>query len=381
MYGAGNIGRGFIGKAFYESGYDVCFIDVADDVVNKLNRDGCYPVKIISNEAEKIETVNNVYAVNGRDVDCAAEEIAAADVMATAVGVGALLHIIPVLCAGLKKRFDEGGGPLNIIICENLIDADKYMRALIEKEMGAQYKNVLDQNLGLVSASVGRMVPVMTQEMKEGNILMVWVEPYDELPVDKAAFVGEIPGIKNLVPYTPFGYYIKKKLFVHNMGHAICAYLGWLKGYRFIYQCVADDDIRRVANAAMLETTSALHKEYGIPKRELHDHIEDLLSRFSNQALGDTVERVAKDPLRKLGSNDRLVGAALYCVSMGTEPRHIIGGIAAALRYDNPGDAAAAQMQRLINEKGIGEFLKTHCGVSNDELIDMISKHSAYNMH
>ena len=171
MYGAGNIGRGFIGKTLFESGYEVCFIDVDDRVVDALNHDGRYPVKIVSNDGHREEWVEHVRAVNGKDMQSVATEIDGADLIATAVGVNILPRIVKFVCAGLKKRFDRNGEAVNIIICENLLDADRLLRGWIEAEMGPDYKKTLDQKLGLVEASIGRMVPVMLEDMKEGNIL------------------------------------------------------------------------------------------------------------------------------------------------------------------------------------------------------------------
>ena len=141
MYGAGNIGRGFIGKVFSESGYDVCFVDVYKPVVDRLNIDKQYPVKIVSNEKQEEIIVKNVRAVNGIDIDAVALEILDADIMATAVGVNVLGRIVKPICEGLKKRHEHKKNPLNVIICENLIDADKYLRGLIEAEMGEKYKS------------------------------------------------------------------------------------------------------------------------------------------------------------------------------------------------------------------------------------------------
>jgi mannitol-1-phosphate 5-dehydrogenase len=210
------------------------------------------------------------------------------------------------------------------------------------------------------------MVPVMTDEMCGDNPLRVWVEPYEELPVDKAAFVGNIPDLKGLIPYSPFGYYIKRKLFIHNMGHAISAYMGWQKSYAFIYECISDKNIRSFSRAAMKESAYALHKEYGVPLQELNEHIDDLLNRFANRSLGDTVARVGRDPLRKLSYNDRLIGAALYCLTQGIEPNIILRGIIAALKYENITDESSVEMQSMIKNSGITEFLKTHCGLDKE---------------
>jgi mannitol-1-phosphate 5-dehydrogenase len=366
MYGAGNIGRGFIGKTFSESGYEVCFIEVNKEIVKKLNEDRQYPVRVVQNDGHHEEIVRNVRAVDGTDIERVAAEIETADIMATAVGVNILPCIVKPICAGLKRRLDKGVPPLNIIICENLIDSDKYLRGLIEAELGDAYKERLDKSLGMVEASIGRMVPVMTDEMREGNILRVWVEPYDTLPVDSAAFVGPIPPLKNLVPFTPFGFFIKRKLFIHNLGHAVCAYLGWQKGYEYIWQCVDDMPIKALAKAAMSDSAAALQREYGASVDELAAHIDDLLSRFANRALGDTVARVGRDPIRKLGVGDRLMGAALYCASMGIAPDNIVKGIAAALRYDNPEDEAAVCIQLDIRQHGIEAAVKNYCGIGED---------------
>lgn len=372
MYGAGNIGRGFIGKVFAESGYEVCFIDVVETVVEQLNRYRSYPVRVVSNDGQTEETVQGVRAVNGLDTEAVAKEIAEVDIMATAVGVNVLPKIVMPLCKGLKQRFDGDGKPFNIIICENMLDADKYMRVLIENQMGQVYKEALDNRLGLVEASIGRMVPVMTDEMREGNALRVWVEPYCEMPVDKVAFVGEIPDLKGLVPFSPFGYYIKRKLFIHNMGHAICAYLGWQKGYNYIYECISDTDIRVVVAAAMEESAMALIREYDMPLEELQRHIKELIARFENKSLGDTVVRVGRDPLRKLGRDDRLFGAALYCEKQGVEPNNILKGIIAALQFDNTEDEAAVRMRLMIHEQGVSGLLKAHCGL--DETTRLLVK-------
>ena len=226
MYGAGNIGRGFIGMLFSASGYEVTFIDVAEKLIDALNREKTYPVRIVSNEGFEDIDVERICAVNGNNTEAAAQAIAEADIMATAVGVNILKYIVPNLAAGIRRRIQAGGSPLNIIICENLIDADKLLAKLIRAELSEPEQDWFDKNIGLVEASIGRMVPVQTEEMKAGNPLRICAEKYDFLPVDKAAFKGEIPDIKNMVPYEPFDFYIKRKLYVHNMGHAICAYLG-----------------------------------------------------------------------------------------------------------------------------------------------------------
>jgi mannitol-1-phosphate 5-dehydrogenase len=154
--------------------------------------------------------VRNVSAVDGSDAMQVAIEISNCDIMATAVGVNILPKIIPNILLGLKRRWSEKNyKPLNIIICENMLDANIYVENLIKDELTTGEKVLFDKYVGIVEASIGRMVPIMTEEMQEGNILKVWVEEYCELPLDRAAFKGELPEISHMITYSPFEFFIQ----------------------------------------------------------------------------------------------------------------------------------------------------------------------------
>ncbi len=359
MYGAGNIGRGFIGQLFSQSGYKVGFIDINKEVIGALNKDNEYPVEVVSTSGSVEIPVKNVYGIDGTDIDLVSDEIASADIMATAIGVNVLKFIAKPIALGLKKRFEQNAKPFNIIICENLIGADHFLKGLIKEQL-PEYAERIDKEIGFVEASIGRMVPVMTDEKRKGNILRVCVEPYNILPVDKDAFKGEIPEIKNLYPSAPFNYFIQRKLFMHNMSHALCSYLGYLRGYEFIYESVADYDIRYVAYKALTQSALAISKENGTPIDNLLDHAENLLYRFSNVALADTVERVGKDTIRKLGSNDRLVGALKLCEKHNLPCNFLLIGIAAGMFFAPEADASSVELSNYAKENGVVKTLEKY---------------------
>ncbi len=332
MYGGGNIGRGFIGALLSHSGYEVTFIDVAEPVAKHLQEFHTYPVRYVTTEGFEDVWTPNVTAVNGNDAEAASDAIAGCDIMATAVGARILKFIVPNIVAGLRKRWAANGGPLNIIICENLMDANKVLESMLKEQLTEWECKKFDETVGLVEASIGRMVPVQTDEMKAGEPMRVCVESYGFLPVDKAAFKGEIPEIKNMVPFSPFDFYIKRKLYVHNMGHATCAYLGDLMGLSYIYESIDIPDIRILVQNAMLESAMALSGKYGVPLAEIQMHITDLLYRFTNAALKDTCQRVGGDPARKLSPDDRLIGSASLALTQGVTPAYIAVGAAAGLK-------------------------------------------------
>ena len=327
IFGAGNIGRGFIGALFSQAGLNVTFIDVAKPVVERMNADREYPLHIVGGKEEKIIAIKNVCAVDGNDRDAAVEAILNADIAATCVGAKAIKYILPNFVAGVKARFTLGKAPLNLLICENLMDADEYIRELLKEQLTDEEL----ETVGLVETSVGRMVPVPKATGENANPLKIAVEEYGVLPVDKAAFKGEVPEIKNMVPFTPFHYFIERKLFIHNMGHAICAYLGNILGHEYICDSIVDPRVRLLVHNAMLESCDALSARYEGPIRPLLDHANDLIRRFHNRELGDTCARVGGDIPRKLANSDRLTGAAKSCVEMGIFPVFICTGSAAAL--------------------------------------------------
>lgn len=370
VYGAGNIGRGFIGQLFSQSGYEVVFLDINPVIIERLNSDHCYPIKIIGDGIDKEIIVENVRGLNAIDPDSAADEIANADIMASAVGVNVLPRIVKTIAVGLKKRWrNENFQPFNIIICENLLDANHFIENLIKQELNDKEQKYFDMTVGLVRASVGRMVPVMTAEALQGNPLRICVEEYCELPVDKDSFKGEIPQIVNMKPVSPFGIYIHKKLFMHNMAHSLMAYLGFREGMQKIWETCGNPYIKLIALRALVEASEALSEEYGVLLRTLIEHSEDLLYRFGNKQLGDTVERVGKDPVRKLSKSDRLIGLGLLCEKHGIKPVYISIGIAAGFLFNPLGDYMADRVQKSLSKDGVENAVKEICGLDLSDIM------------
>lgn len=364
QYGAGNIGRGFIGQLFSQAGYEVSFIDINMEIIDALNREGRYPVTIVSKQPPVDVWVENVKGIYGMDQAAVIDAIAGADIMATAIGVNILTRIVPLVANGIKKRKSIGNdAPLNIIICENLLDADKMLRRLLLEHFDDEGQVYFEENIGLVEASIGRMVPVMTEEQKKGDPLKVFVESYCELPVDKDAFKGEIPDIPHMFPYSPFELYIKRKLYIHNLGHALTAYLGNLAGCEYTWQAMDNPYIKLIVLRSMQESAMSLAAMFNVSTRELLDHIADLQLRFANIALGDTVMRVGKDTRRKLSAQDRFAGAIKTCESQGIIPVYSSIGIAAALFFQCPDDPGTDFVQGIFLKGGIESVLSDICDI------------------
>lgn len=114
---------------------------------------------------------------------------------------------------------------------------------------------------------------------------------------------------------------------------------------------------------ALLEAARALHIEHGVPLDEIYLHIEDLLFRFENKLLGDTIERVGRDTKRKLSENDRLVGAAKLCYKHGIMPLHICLGIAAGYMFAPETDESSREVAGFVQNNGLNAALAQYSSI------------------
>ncbi len=352
-FGAGNIGRGFLGQLYWESGFCTTFVDVDPVVIEALQQRRSYTVHIADVPPRQL-IIEDVDALYGGEERAVVEKLACADIVSTAVGVHALPHIVAVLAQGIEARSRQAQvAPLNVILCENMIGVAAFLRGKLREALPVAVHPFLERHVGLVEASIGRMVPVVPRAQREKDPLYVLAEPYCALPVDAQAFKGPVPAIAHMQARPNFEAYVARKLFVHNMSHATAAYLGYLRRYTYIWQAVGDEAIRREVGGAMEESCRALTCRYGLDADELAEHCGDLLQRYANRALGDQVQRVARDPLRKLGKDDRLIGAARLCLEQGISPKHIAFAVAAAIDYDDKDDPAAQSLQRIRRDQGL----------------------------
>lgn len=369
QFGAGNIGRGFAGQLFSESGFEVVFVDVVQSLVDLLNERKSYPIRMAC-DAPWMVTINNVRAVSGLDVPAVADEIRTADLMCTAVGVNVLPRIAPTVAAGIRARAEARvEAPINIIICENLQNMAAFLKAEVKKALPVEFHGYLDDKVGFVESVVGRMVPVMTEEQKREDPLLVVVEPYKHLPISRSAIKGEWQEIAGVEPAANFQSFVDRKLYTHNAGHASAAYLGFLRGYEYVWEAMKDDRVLQVVRGVMAETGEALIKKHDLDPAEHQAHIDDLLSRFANVALGDQVARVGGDPLRKLGPDDRLIGGVKLAVEYGVKPTNLCRAIAAALRFDPPGDPTAPKIQEMVRTLGVAGALEKVSKLPADSVI------------
>ncbi|WP_342044095.1 mannitol-1-phosphate 5-dehydrogenase [Bacillus sp. OTU530] len=349
-FGAGNIGRGFIGSLLYQSGFETCFVDVNSELVDLIAEKKEYRV-VLAEDAKQESIIRNVRALNSQqNPEKVIEAIVEAEVVTTAVGPHILQFIAPLLAEGLRKRYSKVEKPLNIIACENMIGGSSLLKEKVYEHLTEEEKPLFDERFGFPDSAVDRIVPNQTNEDK----LMVIVEPFYEWVVDETKIVGETPAIQGITFVKDLVPYIERKLFTVNTGHAIAAYLGYHFGIATINEAMDHEMVHSLVEGALKESGAFLTKKYDFDVEAHSQYVLKIVKRFSNPHISDEVTRVARSPIRKLGPKDRLVSPAQqYMDVVGDEPTYLVKGIAAALLYDFAGDEEAVQVQKTIQEAGL----------------------------
>lgn len=356
-FGAGNIGRGFVGLLLHEGGYEVVFSDVADALVDAINGVDSYTVHE-AGPGGTDHVVTGFRAVNSKsDPDAVADEIASADVATTAVGPTVLRFVAPTIVEGLRRR-SPGTAPLQVMACENAIGATDTLRAEVEKAAGADAEELLSRAV-FANTAVDRIVP---GQPADGGV-DVTVEPYFEWAIESGAFGGNLPRIPgahfvdNLAPY------IERKLFTVNTGHAATAYFGARAGIERISDALADADIAARVSAALEETSAVLTAEHGLDPAELAEYRATILERFRNPALVDTVQRVGRQPLRKISRHERFIGPAAMAAERGLPTTALVAAVAAALEFDEPDDEQSVELQQQLRADDALTFTTSATGL------------------
>ena len=311
IFGAGKIGRSFIGQLFGRSGYKTVFIDVDPAIIEMLNEKAFYRV-VIKGEKEEEIIVKNVQAISALDKSAVADAVATAGIVAVSVGKNALEKVIPAIASGLEMRYNYNPEkPLDIILAENMRSSAVFTRDLLIKNLPSQFP--VDTYVGLIETSIGKMVPIMPIAEAEKDPLMVFAEPYNTLILDGKGFKSPVPDVRGLAPKNNIKAWVDRKAFIHNLGHATAAYCGYFHhpDATYMYEVLDDEKVLYFTRQVMLQSAEILRAEYPgeFTVADLTGHIDDLLHRFRNKALQDTVFRVGQDLTRKLGADDRFMGS------------------------------------------------------------------------
>ena len=372
-FGAGNIGRGFIGALFSRSGYHVTFVDLADAIIDKLNSDNSYHVRTAEDEPTVTEVLHVSGLNNMKQEEEVIKAIEEATYITTAIGPNILPRIAPLIAKGLKSRVKVTDETAYVIACENQISATDLLKGYIQEEMNQDELEEMNRKVRYFNSAVDRIVPIQDNK----NSLDVLVEPYYEWIVETTEALPAVDGMTKVGDLAP---YIERKLFTVNTGHAVTAYFGYLDGKPTIDQALNDAKIYNRVKSTIQETGAYLIKRYQLDEAEHQKYIEKILGRFQNKHLNDDVTRVGRSPIRKLGPNDRLIKPMVEADKLGLSYENLASAVAACLLFDVKEDPESVELQNMIGEHGISHVLKEICQLDPTSEIaqTIINKYEEY---
>ena len=361
MFGGGNIGRGFIGLLLEQAGYHVLFADVYQPLLDAINTRKEYTVHIVDENCEDV-LVKNVSAMNSTD-PALAQQFVDAQIVTTAVRLTILPRIAGTFAAGIAARRAAGVKEyMNIIACENAIRASSQLKAHVYDRLSDEDKTYADEFVGFPDCVVDRIVPPFRSE----NITDVMVERHCEWDVERGGIKGDFNGFAGMEIVEKLDAYLERKLYGFNGPHCITACLGCVKGHETIRESIADPEILKIVTGVTEECSAALCKRHGFAPEAMAAYSATTINRFRNPYLRDEVKRVAREPMRKLAPNDRLVGPMKLALSYGLPVDNYAYGVAACMLYDNPEDPQSVQLQALIAEKGVTGALTEITGIEGE---------------
>ncbi|MFT8887195.1 MAG: mannitol-1-phosphate 5-dehydrogenase [Ethanoligenens sp.] len=369
-FGAGNIGRGFIGYLLSKSGYEVTFVDISKHLVDQINQHGKYQVITLSTTPKK-EEIAHVKAIDLHAMEQLKEAVVKTDLITLSIGANNLKTTGKLLQELLKARQEQNPEkPLDIIACENALFATDILKESILENADAAFQTYLERWVGFPNSAVDRIVPNV--EIKKDSPIDVAVEDFFEWDLEsgKIKHNPDIQGadyVENLAPY------LERKLFLLNGAHAAIAYIGYLTGYRYIHEAIQDDFIRSTVIQFHQEASEALCQKHHMDKAALEAYSQKLLRRFGNTYLQDELSRVGRDPMRKLSIKDRMVSPLQLCSDLHLPYDAIARAVAAGFAFDYEGDSKAMEVQSDIIDGGIKYAISNVTGLdTGSEMVERI---------
>jgi mannitol-1-phosphate 5-dehydrogenase len=379
LFGAGKIGRSFVAQLFSTSGYEIVFVDIQAKIIDALNNRRSYSV-IIKAEKDLVIEVKNVRGVLLSENRKVTDELIGSDLIAVSVGQSGLRGAMEAIAEGLIARYNSDPSlKTDIILAENLRNAAEYFTEELYSFLPMNYP--LKELVGLVETSIGKMVPLIRDDEVLSDPLLVYAEAYNTLIIDRKAFKNQLPEVKGLSFKDNMKAWVDRKSFIHNLGHAATAYLGFLHNpsLQFTWEVLDIPKLHEEVRGTMIQSAHVLHHKYPdeFTMNELEDHIDDLLLRFRNRNLGDTIYRLGCDLFRKLGPADRLSGVIRLGLAQGLPVDRILYVLIAGIYFkakDENGNLLGADelFHKRYNHK-LEPILREVCGF-DEEIFGILYK-------
>lgn len=369
-FGAGNIGRGFIGEILHKNGFDITFVDINETLIDALNARDSYEIEY-ADEAHQRLTISGFSGLNnGKEPEAVAQAVAEADIVTTAIGPNILPYIAELIANGIKlRRENDDTRPMDIVACENMIGGTDFLNEKVSAYFDEADRIYVDQYIGFPNAAVDRIVPMQSHE----DPLFVSVEPFSEWVIDQTNVKGtqiQLEGVLYVEDLLP---YIERKLFSVNTGHATTAYTGKHFGYETIDQALKDDNVLQQLQAVLAETSALLVEKWGFDQEAHAAYANKIVGRFQNSHISDAITRVARTPIRKLGYDERFIRPIREAKERGLAYDALLETVAYIFEYSDADDEQSQELQKMLADQPLDQVIQTVTGLEDADLVTEIA--------
>ncbi|MEX2803942.1 mannitol-1-phosphate 5-dehydrogenase [Streptococcus sp. H31] len=365
-FGAGNIGRGFIGEILAENQFAIDFVDVNEAIITALKERQSYDIEI-AEEGQRHITIQHVNGINnGQHPEAVVEAVRTADLITTAIGPNILPLIAELIAKGIEARCaDNNKQAIDVLACENMIGGSQFLYEEVKKYLSQEALTYAQQYVGFPNAAVDRIVPAQSHD----DPLFVVVEPFKEWVVETSRMKNpdlKLKGVHYEEDLEPF---IERKLFSVNSGHATSAYTGAFYGAKTILEALQNDKVKTNVEAVLAEIRSLLIAKWGFDEAALADYHKVILSRFENPFIVDEVTRVARTPIRKLGFDERFIRPIRELKERQLPYDNLLRTVSFVFKYNDPDDEQSRQLQESLAQKSTEQVVAEVTGLQDSALI------------
>ena len=366
-FGAGNIGRGFIGEVLHDNDFEVTFVDVNETVIDALNARGSYEIELAEDAATRIP-INHVSGINnGKDPEAVVQAIKAAHIVTTAIGPNILPFIAELIAKGIQARkLAKITAPIDFIACENMIGGSDFLKTKVLPFLSEADIAYVDTYVGFPNAAVDRIVPGQTHV----DPLFVVVEPFSEWVIDESQIRNTLIHLKGVHYARNLEPFIERKLFSVNTGHATVAYNGFYYGYTTIDTALQDERVMTALVNTQKETRNLLLAKWELfDEAELLAYHEKIRGRFVNPHLSDDISRVARTPIRKLGYNERFIRPIRELNDRNLSFASHLSTAAKLFKYKDAADEQAVELQNRLATEPLRSVITAVTGLEDMSLV------------
>lgn len=245
-----------------------------------------------------------------------------------------------LILAAIRRRRKQDLPAFSVMSCDNMPENGHVIRNVIVQL--AQYQDpaladYIQQHITFPSTMVDRIVPAMTDaafaalnaRLGCSDPVAVEAEPFFQWVIEDN-FVNGRPAwekagaelVSDVLPYE------EMKLRMLNGSHSFLAYLGFLAGYEYISDCMADPHFRAAARSLMVDEQAPTLRTQGV---DLNAYADSLIARYENRAIKHRTGQIATDGTQKLPQ--RMLDSLRWHLQRGSDCDLLLLGVAGWMRY------------------------------------------------